>query len=471
MTLVQNLHRLSSGNSIWLIFIALVFLSCDPYKKTTKTGSDEQLEEILGNVKYDHKTGSYKVETRLDERMDTVYWEMSNPADFPPISSGELIASEVPDVELKSSYRIALLLPFQGNTLRSGGLAGAEQERALHFFGGVKIALDELDTEGHNLEVEVIDAGYGQGNMPVTLSNGDFDFVFGPLRDRKLLPTVAAYAKDNEVAMASPVYPSNNTIQDNPFHIQISPSYKNHCKSILEHIATTKPNSKLSIVGRSSKRSRLNDFVELHNDLILKGSSLDSLHQIIVDTEDAEFNKFDFSEYVDTVRENVIIVPAFSGADGTYVNSILRLISIANRGNNITVYGMPAWKKFNNINYEYYKNLNLHLTSDFYVNEAFPAVKSFQRTFYSQYGDHPNDEAYKGYDLMRYFATALRQYGTGFYKSLDQLNMNLMHTRIAFENVVSEENQQLERFDIIERIENRYVNILRFEDYEFISAN
>jgi hypothetical protein len=470
MTLAQSLHRQLSGNSVWLILFALILLSCDPYKKTTKSGSEEKLEEILGNVKYDHRTGSYEVDTDLDEPMDTVYWQIAGSAEFIPIRSDELTFESKPAAELKSSYRIALVLPFQGSELRSGGLTGVEQERALQFFGGIKIALEELDQEGHNLEIEVIDAGYGQGIVPLSIRNSEFDVILGPLRDRKLLPQIAAIAKEKQVAMVSPIYPTNNTIQDNPYHIQISPSYENHCRTILEHIAITRPNAQLSIIGRATKRSRMADFTRLHEDLQSKGLPLDSLNQIIVDTEDPTFNKFDFSEYVDTIRENVIIVPAFSGADGAYVNSILRLISISNRSNNITVYGMPAWKKFNNINYEYYKNLNVHLTSDFYINEVFPNVKSFQRTFYSMYGAHPNDEAYKGYDLIKYFATALKQFGTGFYQNLDQLEMNLLHTKLSFQNVVSEENQQKEQFDIIERVENGFVHVLSFEEYEFISA-
>ena len=470
MISVRNHPQQLSGNKIRLVFlVGLLCFSCGT-PKTTSTGSTQGNTGLqqTGNVTYNPSNKTYRVNTQIKERMDTIQFREESSIGI--ITQKDLQETGPQGPVLKNSYNLALALPFQSRGLISSGASGTEQQRAIQFYAGAKIAIDELNEDGHSLSIETLDIGYkNNGNGRSKLSGQNFDLIIGPLRDRDMLSEVADICSREKTPFVSPLYPSNNIVKNNPYHIQVSPSLNVHVKTIFSQIATRHPNAKTIIVGRASKASRLDSFREEFEKMKNRGVLGDTLHEVTVNTTSTEFNKFDFVPFMDTLRENIVIVPAYSRGDASYVNSILRLISIANSEElvNITVYGMPVWKKFPNINYEYYKNLKVHMTSDFHVDERNPKVMTLKRKYYSMYNEHPSEEFYKGYDIVKYFAEALQLGGKNFNERLDQMNAEVLHTQFKFERMLSEENRLKEKFDIIERIENGHVNLIHFNNYNF----
>ena len=65
----------------------------------------------------------------------------------------------------------------------------------------------------------------------------------------------------------------------------------------------------------------------------------------------------------------------------------------------------------------------------------------------------------------------LRQHGIYFKDVIDTETEQMISTKFDFEKNIKEEDIQNERFDVINYIDNKFVNILKFEDYHFQKAN
>ena len=133
------------------------------------------------------------------------------------------------------------------------------------------------------------------------------------------------------------------------------------------------------------------------------------------------------------------------------------------------MYWLPQWMRFERIDFDYYAKLNVHVSQNSFQDPENNAVKVFTRTFFERFGMIPSQDAFLGYDVMKYFGTMLHKYGTRFQYSLESepysgLNMAFDLERVADTSSGKTENLPLNRF------ENKHIFILRFQDYSFIPA-
>ena len=63
------------------------------------------------------------------------------------------------------------------------------------------------------------------------------------------------------------------------------------------------------------------------------------------------------------------------------------------------------------------------------------------------------------------------KHGVNFKDVIDTEGGQMLSIKFEFERLVTPEDAANERFDKIDYIENKYVNILKFEDYHFQKVN
>ena len=173
--------------------------------------------------------------------------------------------------------------------------------------------------------------------------------------------------------------------------------------------------------------------------------------------------------YLKTGRTTVFIVPSW--ADESFVYSLLRqLMMVHSEGEDIVVYGMPQWKDYNQVDFEFYEKLNVHISSAFYVDYADERVKQFRQKYFDTFGTVPSEEAFLGYDIMLYFGKMVDKYGKDLAQRIDRDDYDVLHGRFNFERVVLNPEQHKEQSGYFDQLENVYVNILRFQDFQFRPA-
>lgn len=496
MTLAPNLRlQLNGNNRFWLIAIALLVSSCDLFKpvqtdRPQNTNDKSELDEVQGRRVYDPETGTYIViDNAPVEKMDTIRWrdvpvdpqqiirssEESFIANEPGATAPQVVDSEflTPDIrtEFLSSYNVAVVLPFLSERYSPTATnLPANSDWALNFYGGVKMALEDLASENISMNVSVIDGRETSmaAVQQLTRANQDLqkaNVIIGPYRS-ETAQILATFAKQNNAVLFSPYTTSTEVTANNDNYVQVNPSLRTHCEAITRHARQRFKPEQIVLVCRDKEQEvdRLKYFQD-ENARLSGGFNVTRFKEYIV-SDEANLSSTDMFSLISLEDTTVFIMPSWSNE--TFVYNFLRNLDLARRENTeIVVYGMPQWMQYEIIDYDYYERLNVHVSSSSYLDPLSPDVQFFRRRFFDRFGALPKEEAYLGYDATLFCGKMLKQYGTKFQYALEREPTQMLHTRFDFERVVVSSGIGRTENLPIQRFENKYVNILKFQDYQF----
>ena len=501
MTLALNHLQPLNGNKVLLTLSLLVLLSsCDLFRKV-QTGDDdkkvtekpkegdEELDVIEGKVVFNPETGTYDTVRIMQEKMDTVIWTDAIGQDVPPpITSdgsfvdtgdgGKVTGTGDFGTQYFSSYNVSLILPFLADRVSLETAAIPDNSLwAVHYYSGAKMALDMLRTEGVALNLSVLDnkASEQQTSNLINVNNDlrNAHLVIGPYRKNNV-KQLAVFAKQQNKTFVSPYSASSDIDKSNPNYVQVSPTLNTHLEAIMRHARNQYDSHQIVLVARD-KAAEINRLKVLQdkNHEIDGSTNSPLIKEYIVKDQSSDYGNIDIQPYLRTGGPTVFIVPSWS--NDVFIGSLLRKLYVAGRNHQIIVYGMPQWRDFSNIDYDYYENLNVHISSASFVDAYSSAVQSFKRNFFERYGVAPRNEAFLGYDVMLYFGRMLKKHGTKFQYFLDQESSDeYLQTHFNFDRVFDVKPGQPidDRLrNKIERFENKYVNILKFDNYFFQLAD
>jgi hypothetical protein len=498
MISVPSRRQPLSGSNILLLFflpLALSLSACDLFTKV-QPGKDPRkdkdiLDPIQGRRVFDPETGTYVIiNTAPTAKMDTVIWKEVPMSTYPPITSegvffepggtgvSEPVATD-PNTgsKLLESYNVVIALPFQTDRYTAGGQIPANSSWALNFYSGSKIALDELKAQGLRLNVSVVDTKATEAGMSDLIRrNADLanaHLIIGPYR-KETVRLAADFAKQKGSVLVSPYFSGENLTDNNPNYIQVNPSIQTHCEAILENARKNYRPDQIVLVcrGRDVELERLKYFQDAHKQMQMTSFSRDTsaLREfVIADEGDAGNFRINVQPLIQNKDTLAIIVPSWSSE--SFINALLQQLSTALAGySEFTVYGMPQWIEYERIDYALYKNLRLHLTASHHVDRDQWPVQDFQRNYFLRFGAIPAEESYLGYDVTLYFCQMLKKYGTRFQYSLREDAGQGLHTRFEVRGlpVTGSSNREIPLF---RQFENKYLNILQFQDFRFVKIN
>ena len=498
----------SNGNRwLFLSVLALLLSSCALFrpadadkkkeqarkvekKKEEKIAKKEEellLDPVPGKKVYDPETGTLVIVDQTPvESMDTIRWREVPYDSIPPIQSSKATAAEESvrgnaseltgrgefGTEFYSSYNVALILPFLTNNYDPDRGAIPENATwALQFYGGVRMAFEELENEGIKLNVTVMDSKADQRQVGQLLTSRDDVFkshlIIGPYRPDNV-EMVANFARRSGKTFVSPHSAASDISGNNPNYVQVSPTLESHCRAITRHVRKRFRPEQVILVCRDkdAEKARFGYFQE--ENFRIEGVRHDSVafREYVVKEESAGFQNINLASYLPHGDTAVFILPSWSNE--TFVYSFLSRLKLARQADNyVEVYGMPQWQRYERIDYDLYEDLNVHVSSDSYIDPYQQDIQFFRSRFFDRYGLPPNDEAFLGHDVMLYFGRMLHKYGTKFQYAFEKDPQKMLHTRFEFERVVQPSRIYGRENAPIERFENKFVNILKFEDYQF----
>lgn len=480
-----NGSKLSAAFGALLLLLSLS--SCALFRKAPDTETpvkvEGEMDPIPGQKVYDPETGTMVVVQQATiEKMDTIKWRDVPTDSLPPIRSetafvqesgpgvAELIGRGDFGSEFYSSYNVALILPFLSDRFNAASEDMPENSSwALNFYGGLRMALDQLSEEGVKLKVTVMDSKANSRDVSRLIGGRsellNAHLVIGPYR-RENVELVANFAKRNNITFISPYSAASNISNDNPNYIQVSPTLETHCVAIMRDARRNFHPRRIVLVGREtdSESARFVYFQE--ENYRLAGMRHDSvkLREYVIKDQDG-FQNLKLAPYLNNSDTTVFILPSF--ASESFIYSFLSQLKAAKPANAyVTVYGLPQWMSYERIDFELYENLNVRVSSDNYIDPYNQECNFFRRRFFDRYGTAPAEEAFLGYDIMLYFGRMIHKHGTKFQYALEREPQQALYTRFGFERVVpmaaaGRENARIDRF------ENKFINILSFRDYMF----
>lgn len=510
--------RLVFNTSVFLLVILLGLSSCKtiaPNGNNTQKSND-QLDPIIAkntNPKDTIRGGNYTPITSVKEQspktQDTIAWcdtlqknatervvvcfekvgNQAIKADTVAILSIDNNALYHPTtvdttIRQKLAYQVAIMMPFMSHSFvpAYGREIPIKSIKALEFYEGVLIALDSLKREGVNLFVNVFDTGRDTAIVQELLTKRELqeaDMIIGPFTSKNL-KLVAQFAKENQKTLISPLNSRHDLVQDNPYFIQVNPCFDVHSKHIIEHLSQVRSkryyvgnpmtqNLLILALNRDSSRvaSLQKHYAAQQNDLT---ASIPTLIR-----QSATIDIDDIKSFLKKDELNIIIMPTFHN-EGFIYNSLREIQKLVDkvdprRGYQIVVIGMDRWRYFSRINFEYYESLNLHFSSEYFTDLRKETVRQFRADYKAIYGIGSREFGFKGFDIMLFFGRMIHKYGINFPSHLWKERAVYNHTRFQIEPTYNtllplDNNLQEQYVPQLRSYENKYVNFLKFSDYQ-----
>lgn len=430
-----------SGNKIFWIVVTLWIIGCSPAAKLQK----DKTTVVIGENKEIEKQADPKPKTS----QDTLIATETKPKEEVFEKDGKQIDNPV---KKYNHFDLAVVLPFNDNE---------SNERFLQYYGGMKLAADELQMEGYDLNVKVYSAE--EANLMEKLKAEGQQLIFAP-SEENTLKQILEYGKSQNIPVVSPFF-SLSSVEHAPNYIQLKPSLRSHFVSIIKHALQLHPVEDIVLVGRNTKNDKAwFKFFQTTAAELNDGEGVKAITEFFVLDDSLATGVNVFGDLMQQGKK-VFVFPNYSYKDELYLYNAMRRL-LAERGmHEVTVYGMPILKDSEKMGFDFFSGLHIHVPASRYIDNTREEVKSFDRKFFDRYGALPEGDAYEGFDHFLFIARHLSQYGADFARYLSTDSGQYLQAKFDVRGVKSEGSTAE-----IDYFENKHLEILYFNGTRFVQA-
>lgn len=359
----------------------------------------------------------------------------------------------------KDIYKVALLIPLYLEDVWTINTSGKKEEHQkpftfIPFYEGFMLALDSLKQIGLNAEIQVFDIQQDTTPLITLIKKNTFDnmdLIIGPFYPQPL-KVMAQFAKGKDISVISPLYNDDEILEKNPNLIQVVPSRKMQFHQLRNFIKKYYSSDTLILAySHKEKDDLLPLTIQCLKDSI---ASIEIPYKEI--TYGANLAQM-LRDAMDSTKHNLIL--------GIYesepiVTDFLTKLNQLRINHMMTVFGLPIWRNFENLDIEYMLNINLHLFLTYHIDYKREDVKNFVRKYRQTYKTEPDRYAFIGYDIATYFLKALHIYGKTCMHCLNKMEYHSLSTDFKFSQPTPDKG-----------LENNAVNIIKFQNFEMINAD
>lgn len=482
MTSARNHQQLLSGSK-WFVLFLVILAGC---ANTKKTGTQAPRPTDPGTVIVDDRR----------EPSDTV----------PYVVPDSLI--DVSLYSYKDTYHIALILPMhldsfqtvlEVDSLIEDELPMPSKEGdelyppamlALDYYHGVKLAVDSLQRMGLNAVIHVFDSYTPKGLQNLTNSGQllNMDLILGPIFNSHL-KIVAPFAEKHKIPMVSLLSPAGDITKNNPYFIMANPRLETHCEAMfdvtLERFADEnvillyEPNyieAGFAKILRNKSQQQEQKYISsimmsvldtTTGEMVFDTAARMPLHEVMLQVDERtklfDLETTNIELYLEKERNNVFLLPT---VDISSVLTLSKEFARLSEEYEITVVGTPVWAKSEDLRLDYISNFNVYFTSPEYLDSTY-YKSAFRDSCLSQFGFELKPTSIKAYDLTLYMGGLMKNYGLNFIDIMQIDSTSAWHTGYKFRPTFSEKGRQ----DQVEFIENKYVHLLHYDQYQVVKEN
>jgi ABC-type branched-subunit amino acid transport system substrate-binding protein len=475
MILVLNrlLPLSGSKNGAFFLFIFLfVFSAC---KTTSVANGTEIVHPVVVDPTIPHPKEE-KVEKEdipievVEEKEDKEVKEDKKDKDDDekeqPTKVDKMVETEIPVG--KKDYNVGLILPFTlwsyEYDLEKDTFSfefSRATETAIEFYQGFKMGLDELKNSSIELDIYVSDDQNSTKRIQNLIDDSsllDMDLLIGPVFNSNLR-VVAEYCKTNKIPIISPLSSSSDITTNNPYYYSANGTEIAHLEALLKHIHQNFPDKTLKILHNNTPHELkvITSIENIINSQYKKNPI--QLDTIAITTK----SKSESIKYrLDSLQNNIILIPS---SQEIFTSFALNFLIELYKKHPMTVYGMPAWRNFSKLNYDYLERLNVHLSSAYWVNDTQAEASKFLEKFTTRYEMPPTEYAYQGYDLAHFVVAYLSK--TVNSKKTKERFLSLEEPSKGLQTSYDFIPRRNFETDLIEYWDNQFIHILKFENYAF----
>lgn len=347
---------------------------------------------------------------------------------------------ETPVVQMRQKQfgapdNIAVIMPFNLNAQTSTD--DKQQMRSVEFYEGFLLAVNEAQQSGQNILVQTYDLGTKSMNeILATKSLLDADFIIAPM-DAADVKQVADFGKENDINVVSPFFFNQEMGCANKNLIQLNTS-----KTLLYDDLTTDLINRFKgydivFLSDSNYVSKKDPYVKyLKNELKsrnVKYYDFSYLNPERLTSIDSTLN---------IVNHDILYIPEANSKESMKKMfpclkcTTFDLASEQAKTGQTAVLGYPEWILYTSDFMDYYYDMNVYIFSKFYINPFDENVKLFNNNFRYWFAKEPMSltprYANLGYDIGKYFLSAVRKNGRHFEEHLAGFAKETLQSMMSF---------------------------------------
>lgn len=391
-------------------------------------------------------------------------------------------------------YHIALMIPLYLDEVDSLLVLGDDEllEKAdsrpfkfIEFYEGALLAAQELNKQGLDFEIHVYDVPREDTETEKVLNDPQLqqmDIMISLLYS-KSFDLVSDFSKKYHIPLVNAISKRRKIIYDNPYVYKVEPNEELLYQNVSNYILEKFPQYNIILV-RSNAYQLANEYKNLRESLekgispnfylrnekiinkiesykkeypnLSKQFSYKSTAKLEENNPRFNFDEIKafpndtsiFKNSIQSVnysqdsltglvaasslfRNNLVVA---LGQEEVFAIELFTKLNFVRDSFNYQVIGLPYWTEYKSLDVEYTQPLGLQIVTSKFVDYTRPLVQNFVLNFREQYGIEPMSDRYAflGYDVMKYFLSALKNYGTNFPSCLDHLQVDLLENHLEF---------------------------------------
>lgn len=361
---------------------------------------------------------------------------------------------EIGESEIKSSYNVAVLLPFMFEDLSY--TARTERNKfVMELYAGMLMAVDSLNKDLAYINIFPYDTKRSTEETEAIFERPEMqsmDLIVGPL-----FPGPSKVANDfsfeYQINMINPLISNSDAIQNNPFSFLFKADTETQALAAAQLAIDSVKNKYAMIFYENNERDSLSAYtysqriqeegfevlinaavvdttVRQAYDLLTekyevgytKGQA-DSVMALIAPGEERFIKERKSSITKDSIEyyeEFFTVAPDSIGhiyvasSKPLFASNFISALSI--RADSTLLIGRGNWKEFPTLTLEEMERLGIYFIDPEYVDASSLAFKQFRREYLKVYKTEPSFNAIMGYEMMYYVGTMIKQYGHYFQK-------------------------------------------------------
>jgi LysM repeat protein/ABC-type branched-subunit amino acid transport system substrate-binding protein len=362
----------------------------------------------------------------------------------------------------KETYTVYLLMPLH---LSQVNMIEPAKIKSLHdyskiapfsyiqFYEAMLLAADDISIKyPHikiNLYVEDIVTTEQITDLITTGKLEDADMVIGPFQTQ-VFSTLCQYAKRKDILLVNP-FSTFETADAMTYKATTSDAYT--AEYVAEYILEKHPNA--NIIFGNNQSSQENKLIATYRSAMQKVFN-QAGKNINIQESNIKNGISSIKSAISNKNENFLFV----FFDGELMVTSFTQNLYASKIENLTLVVPEKWLKYDNIETEYFMDLNTHYIAQYFIDYSNPKVIRFIDAFRNAYDTEPTVGlyAFQGYDFTYYFLSKLCETGTSF-QAFDN-NENLLSTKFQFVPSTTYKNM----------MENTFIHIFKIQNFKFINV-
>ena len=291
----------------------------------------------------------------------------------------------------------------------------------LDFYEGAALAIDSLDKEGLELDVQVFDTR--NKTSIYKLADGgafnDVDLIIGAVSGSEYLD-LATIAREKQIPFVSATYPNDGGISGNPFVIIVNSKLNTHLQAIYNYVLRNLGTNNIVMFRRQNAADdRVTEVFKS-----LNASSSGQVLNIKTNTLSTVFTPEKIAASLDKSRENVIICGSL---DESFSKKLITAVASLAKTYKITLIGMPTWEGYRELEATELRTLPVIYSSTFFnPGQEHAWSTDFSQQYAMRTYSSPSEMAFRGYEVMYLFAHLVTLYNDELLQHLSDKNYRVL---------------------------------------------